>query len=66
MKKAVIFEDFELIADIWKIILEEIGFTEIEIIRHADKVESKVLEILPDIILMDINFPGSKNGSEIN
>ncbi len=66
MKKAVIVEDFELIADIWKIILEEIGFTEIEIIRHADKVESKVLEILPDIILMDINFPGSKNGSEIN
>ena len=65
MKKAVIVEDFELIADIWKTILEEIGFTEIEIIRHADEVESKVLEILPDIILMDINLPGSKNGIEL-
>ena len=65
MKKAIIVEDFELIADIWKTILEDIGFTEIEIIRHADEVESKVLEILPDIILMDINLPGSKNGIEL-
>ena len=65
VKKAIIVEDFELIADIWKTILEDIGFTEIEIIRHADEVESKVLEILPDIILMDINLPGAKNGIEL-
>ena len=65
VKKAIIVEDFELIADIWKTILEDIGFTEIEIIRHADEVELKVLEILPDIILMDINLPGSKNGIEL-
>jgi two-component system invasion response regulator UvrY len=65
VKKAIIVEDFELIADIWKTILEDIGFTEIEIIRHADEVESKVLEIIPDIILMDINLPGAKNGIEL-
>ena len=65
MKKAIIVEDFELIADIWKTILEDVGFTEIEIIRHADEVESKVLKMLPDIILMDINLPGSKNGIEL-
>jgi DNA-binding NarL/FixJ family response regulator len=65
VKKAIIVEDFELIADIWKNILEEIGFNEIEIIRHADEVESKVLEIIPDIILMDINLPGAKNGIEL-
>ena len=65
MKKAIIVEDFELIADIWKTILEDVGFTEIEIIRHADEVESKVLKMIPDIILMDINLPGSKNGIEL-
>ena len=65
MKKAIIVEDFELIAGIWKTILEDVGYTEIEIIRHADEVESKVLKMLPDIILMDINLPGSKNGIEL-
>lgn len=65
MKRAVIIEDFELIAGIWKTILEDLGYSEIEIIRHADEVESKVLEFLPEIILMDINLPGSKNGIEL-
>jgi len=65
VKKAIIVEDFELIAGIWKTILEDVGYTEIEIIRHADEVESKVLKMLPDIILMDINLPGSKNGIEL-
>lgn len=66
MKKAVIVEDFKLIADIWKTVLLEMGFEEIEIIRHADEVEEKVLQINPDIILMDINLPGSKNGLELS
>lgn len=65
MKKAIIVEDFKLIADIWKTVLVEEGFEEIEIIRHADEVEEKVLSIRPDIVLMDINLPGSKNGLEL-
>lgn len=65
MKKAIIVEDFKLIADIWKTVLVEEGFNEIEIIRHSDEVEEKVLSIRPDIVLMDINLPGSKNGLEL-
>lgn len=65
MKKAVIVEDFKLIADIWKTVLAEEGFDEIEIIHHADEVEEKVLLFRPDIVLMDINLPGSKNGLEL-
>lgn len=65
MKKAIIVEDFKLIADIWKTVLVEEGFDEIEIVRHADEVEEKVLQIRPDIVLMDINLPGSKNGLEL-
>lgn len=65
MKKAIIVEDFKLIADIWQTVLQDEGFDEIEIIRHADEVVDKVMHIKPDIILMDINLPGSKNGLEL-
>lgn len=65
MKKAIIVEDFKLIADIWHTVLVEEGFDKIEIIRHADEVVDKVILSKPDIILMDINLPGSKNGLEL-
>jgi DNA-binding NarL/FixJ family response regulator len=65
MKKAIIIEDFKLIADIWQATLVEEGFDFIEVIRNADEVEEKVLNISPDIILMDINLPGKKNGLEL-
>jgi len=65
MKKAVIVEDFKLIADIWRTVLMEEGFEEIVIVRHADEVVDKVVSFSPDIILMDINLPGSKNGLEL-
>lgn len=65
MKKAIIVEDFELIASIWKSILTEEGFEQVEIIRHADDVEEKALALNPDIIFMDINLPGKKNGLEL-
>jgi len=65
MKKAVVVEDFKLIADIWKTVLAEMGFEKIEIVGHSDLVLAKVEEVDPDIILMDINLPGSKNGLEL-
>lgn len=65
MKKAVVVEDFKLIADIWKTVLTEMGFETIEIVGHSDSVVVKVEEVNPDIILMDINLPGSKNGLEL-
>lgn len=65
MKKAVVVEDFKLIADIWKTVLTEMGFENIEIVGNSDAVIGKVEEIQPDIILMDINLPGSKNGLEL-
>lgn len=65
MKKAVVVEDFKLIADIWKTVLAEMGFEKIEIVGHSDMVMAKVDEVDPEIILMDINLPGSKNGLEL-
>lgn len=65
MKKAIIVEDFKLIADIWKTVLMDENFDDIEIISHSDEVIERVALIKPDIILMDINLPGKKNGLEL-
>jgi CheY-like chemotaxis protein len=65
MKKAVIVEDFKLIADIWHSTLLDEGFDTIEVIRNSDQVEQVIETIQPDIILMDINLPGKHNGLEL-
>lgn len=65
MKKAVVVEDFKLIADIWKTILIELGFDSIEILNHSDGAEKFIIEFDPEIVLMDINIPGGMNGLEI-
>ncbi len=65
MKRAVIVEDFKLIADIWHATLKEEGFDSVEVVRNSDDVESIVSRINPTIILMDINLPGKYNGLEL-
>ncbi len=65
MKKAVIVEDFKLIADIWHSTLLEEGFDIIEVVRNSDEVESVIQTVQPNIVLMDINLPGRHNGLEL-
>lgn len=65
MRKAIVVEDFKLIADIWKSILIEEGFDTIEIFNHSEGLEKEILDFDPEIVLMDINIPGPFNGLDI-
>jgi two-component system nitrate/nitrite response regulator NarL len=63
--KAVVVEDFKLIATIWEKLLKDLGFDEVHVFHHADGVKEGILEIEPDIVFMDVNLPGAKNGLDI-
>ena len=63
--KAVVVEDFKLIADVWVGLLKNSGFESIEVFGHSNEVISGVTKIQPDLIFMDINLPGDKNGIEL-
>lgn len=64
-KNAIIIEDFKLIAEVWQTILESQGITTLKIYDNADGVENEILELCPDIILMDINLKGKVNGIQL-
>lgn len=64
-KKAIIVEDFKLIADIWKRTLEKEGFEVIKVFEHAENIEDEIIGDQPDIILMDINLRGAKTGLDL-
>ena len=53
MKRAVVVEDYKIIADIWKVVLFEVGFEDVLIINQTDNSEDSVVDFNPDIILMD-------------
>jgi DNA-binding NarL/FixJ family response regulator len=65
MKRAVVVEDYKIIADIWKVVLFEVGFEDVLIINQTDNSEDSVVEYNPDIILMDLNVPGKLNGLDL-
>jgi DNA-binding NarL/FixJ family response regulator len=63
---AIIVEDFKLIAQAWKKILEKTElFSEIHLLNDAESIEQVIEKLNPDLILMDVNLPHSKNGIEI-
>ena len=64
--RAIIVEDFKLIAQAWKKILEKTElFSEIHLLNDAESIEQVIEKLNPDLILMDVNLPHSKNGIEI-
>jgi DNA-binding NarL/FixJ family response regulator len=63
--KAVVVEDFKLIADVWAGLLKDSGFDTIEVYKHSNEVISGVERVQPDLIFMDINLPGDKNGLDL-
>ncbi len=65
MKRAVVVEDYKIIADIWKVVLFELGFEDVLIINQTDNSEDSVVDFNPDIILMDVNVPGKLNGLDL-
>ena len=55
--KAVVVEDFKLIADVWAGLLKDSGFNSIEVFRHSNEVIEGVTRIQPDLIFMDMQMP---------
>jgi len=64
-KTAVIIEDFKLIAQIWQSILEGKGITVLKQFDNADDIENEIIELLPDIVLLDMNLKGKVDGIEL-
>ena len=64
-KTAVIIEDFKLIAQIWQSILEGKGITVLKQFDNADDIENEIIELVPDIVLLDMNLKGKVDGIEL-
>lgn len=64
-KTAVIIEDFKLIAQIWQSILEGKGITVLKQFDNADDIEHEIIDLLPDIVLLDMNLKGKVDGIEL-
>ena len=62
---ALIVENFRPIAEIWELALKSMGIGSVTIIENSDDVVPFLEVNKPDIILMDINLPGSKNGIQL-
>lgn len=64
MKKAVVIEDFKLLAEEWKRILVSMDY-DVTVFLDGFDITDKILAINPDIILTDINLKG-ENGLDIS
>lgn len=64
--KAVVVEDFKLIANIWETLLKDLGFPEVHVFHDAEGVKDQILAIEPDIVFMDVNLPGAQTGLDIS
>jgi DNA-binding NarL/FixJ family response regulator len=65
LKTALIFEDFEPIAEIWKMILQSMGYGEITVISNPDNEIDHLEKFQQDLILMDINLAGTMTGYDL-
>ena len=63
-KRVLIVEDEMLVALDIELQLKKHGFAIVEKFSSGDKAVSKILEIKPDVILMDINLKGDIDGIE--
>ena len=64
VKKGLIVEDFKPLAEIWRQALVKEGFTIIEHTDDTDILEDLISNLQPDLVLMDINLKGRRNGIE--
>jgi CheY-like chemotaxis protein len=63
MKKVLICEDDQAVADVMKIMLDDAGF-DTKIVLSGKAIKKKVLNFLPNLILLDVLMPGV-DGKEI-
>jgi two-component system NarL family response regulator/two-component system response regulator DegU len=64
-KNAVVVEDFKLIAAVWEEILIAMGYT-VTVFNNGENIVEPILQLEPEVVLMDINLPRDKNGLEIS
>ena len=58
MKRIAIVEDEAMMREELSGILEKAGYQTVEITEFSD-VAKQLLEILPDLVLLDLNLPGA-------
>ena len=64
-KKAIIIEDFKLIAEVWMTTLAQEGIETLKIYDNADNIADEIISLAPDLVLMDINLQGVKTGIDL-
>ena len=64
MKRIMIVEDEPIIAASYKIALEKAGFYIPKVFDKGEKAVKEILNISPDLILMDIKLRGELSGIE--
>ncbi len=64
MKTALIVEDFRPIAEIWAKTLKGEHYENYKIIDNTDFAEDEIAQLNPNIVLMDINLKGRRDGIE--
>lgn len=65
MKKILIVEDEVIIAIDLKSKLTQLGYHVLDIVYNSDQVTDKIVSLKPDLILLDINILGTRNGIQI-
>lgn len=65
MKKLLVVEDEVIIAIDLKSKLEKLGYEVLDIVYDSDKLTDRIGSLDPDLILLDINIAGSRNGIEM-
>jgi len=65
MKKILIVEDEVIIAIDLESKLKKLGYTVLGIVYSSDNLTDKIVSLQPELILLDINIMGSRNGIEM-
>jgi len=65
MKSILIVEDEVIISEDIKMMLGKLGYSVVGAVYNGDKVSDAVVNKKPDLVLLDINIKGSKNGLEV-
>jgi len=65
MRKAVIVEDFLLIAEAWRSVLKSKGFEDVQICESSTELFAYLEDHTPEVIFMDVNIKGNMNGIDL-
>ena len=63
--RAVVVEDFVLLSEVWSALLTSMNYS-VSVFHEGDHVSEMILELEPEIILMDINLNGTITGIELS